>query len=316
MQHSKIKTKTLSSDVVLPFNLFLKVNEKFLLYVRTGDELTADRFSKLKTKKIKELFIPSEDESQYLKFLDVLLSSGSDEKKSTTARAQILNSYSERSTQDFMENSQSVSAFQNLEKAALSLVSGIGKKSDMLKEFYKEVFSTDADYITRHAVATASLAACFSERIKLNAITQSNMAIAAMLMDIGLTKLPETYREKIYNPELIKTIPKDIIKIYHLHAQASAELVSGKEYINKEILTFVLTHEERKSGNGFPSKTMNLTQEQQILGLCHAYALKTSCLKMNYQDAFKSIQIDEVGNFDLKLLTSFKEMLVDQGMKA
>jgi hypothetical protein len=54
---------------------------------------------------------------------------------------------------------------------------------------------------------------------------------------------------------------------------------------------------------------MKLSPAQEVLSLCAFYDREVSCLGKDPAEVYNSLMIDQVGNYNLELLKSFKKFL-------
>lgn len=65
-----VRLGTLRIGTPVTFDLFIKVGDRFLHYLRTQDEIDAELLGNLKRKGVKKLFIDETSEPQYLSYLE------------------------------------------------------------------------------------------------------------------------------------------------------------------------------------------------------------------------------------------------------
>ena len=69
-----VRTSTLKPDVHLTFEVYVKIQDRYVLYIRKGDDLRLQRLENLKKQKVRQMFIPAEQETDYQNFLDFNIS--------------------------------------------------------------------------------------------------------------------------------------------------------------------------------------------------------------------------------------------------
>jgi len=70
LKYTPVRICTLLPSKSLPFSLYIELNDRFVLYVRKGDNLTDERLKKLNENDIKNLFISGNDELKYQTYVD------------------------------------------------------------------------------------------------------------------------------------------------------------------------------------------------------------------------------------------------------
>lgn len=313
MSYVPIRLSTIKPEKGLDFNVYLKLNTKFLLYIRTGDGLDRDRYKKLKDKKVRQLFIESDDEERYQAFLDSALSAAMDDPNmSNEDRANTAVGVGRAAVEDIHEDPESRSAYAMVERAAKGIVNIVGKKSGVLKEFVQKLKGSEAAVIFKHALSVSSLATCFGEYLGIEDEELQNISTAAMMMDVGMMNMPED-KNHLFTTDYSE-FSKEDWDLYKTHPKHSYDLLCEKEWVSPAVLDLILNHEERKSGDGFPNGKMDLNLAHQVLALCSSYDRRVTCLGQDRKEALKDIQINELGNFDLDTIKKFKKVLELQGM--
>lgn len=314
MNYVPIRLSTLQPNIRLEFDLYLHLNGKYLHYIRRGDDIEPPRLTSLKDRQVRRLFILAEDEDAYQNFLDYFLDEAiKNPNMSTEDRAKRVGGVAQASVEDFHEDPTSVQTYRQLEKAAFGIVSVIGKRTDILKHFFETMKESDADVIFKHAITVSSLATYLAEDLQLDEKTIKDISIASMLLDVGVVNMPPGSRSLFIMP-FEKFATKDW-KLYRTHPKLAYDLLGDRaQHINADILSYILNHEERKSGEGFPSKKTQLSLPNEIIGLCSCYDRMVTCLGKSHNDALKELQISQVGNFDLSLIQKLKNILKSQGL--
>jgi HD-GYP domain-containing protein (c-di-GMP phosphodiesterase class II) len=103
---------------------------------------------------------------------------------------------------------------------------------------------------------------------------------------------------------------QDDKRIYQEHVNHSVRLVSNKPFVNQKIVNLISKHEERLGGAGYPKKETKLELLEQVLGFANNFDKRTTILGQTVQQAYKEIQMEEMGNYDLKLFQKLRELLM------
>src|SRR3989344_3876622 len=118
MNFVPIRLSTLRSEQDLTFDVHIRLQERFLLYVRNGDDLSSDRLQKLKGKKVKQLFIADSDEQKYQDFLDQsLINAAEDKGMASEKKAEIATGVAAGAVEDMQIKPEDVGAYKMCEKA-------------------------------------------------------------------------------------------------------------------------------------------------------------------------------------------------------
>lgn len=104
------------------------------------------------------------------------------------------------------------------------------------------------DYLCNHSVNVCLLSISLSSKMKLSLRDMNTIGLAALLHDIGMTKVPEYILEK---PNKLTEHEFDKIKRHPLNAY---DMISRWDRtVSKTILQGILQHHERIDGSGYPS---------------------------------------------------------------
>ncbi len=308
MEYVPIRISTLKKNSDLGFDLHIKLKSKYLLYVHAGDNISPARLDKLKDKRVKQLFISDDDEKKYQAFLDnALTQAAEDPNMPKEEKAEIASSVASGAAEDIQENPDSVDAYKMCEKASAGINSIVGNNPDILKHIFERTSKTDQEKNVAHSVTTSSLCVRMANHLKMEPQQINNLGIAGLMHDIGIVSFSKE-KSELQCTDYSKFSVEDLT-LYKTHPMKGAELLANKPYINPDILDLILHHEERISGVGFPKGNKTITLIQEVLAICSWYSRKTICLGIPHKDAIRQIQVEEVGNFNLELLTKFAELL-------
>ena len=103
-----------------------------------------------------------------------------------------------------------------------------------------------SSYTYNHSLTASVWATAFARQMELDEQSLNDIAIGTLLMDVGLTGLPEEIMQKssrlsYQEWEVVKT-----------HVRHSIKMLSGTSGISPQILQIIATHHERLDGSGYP----------------------------------------------------------------
>jgi HD-GYP domain-containing protein (c-di-GMP phosphodiesterase class II) len=307
----------LKSEVQFNFDIFIKIHEKYIHYVSDGDDLSAVRLSKLKKNKVRQLFIKSEHEKKYQDFLDsALLDCKNNVMMSTDEKAEVISNYSTQAADEVLRDPESEDTYHKAEKAAQGIVDIIAKNDDVLKQIIKRTSVSMDDelneVVVKHCINVASFASRLGEIMAFSDDVLSDLGIAGLYHDVGLTKLPP----KIL--ELIKVKEEDMqsndFELYKKHPTIGADLLTGKEYAKKSVVDFISRHEEKKSGKGYPNGIKKISAEQEVFNICCYFSKRFVCMGEKAEDILKEVDEKESSNYDPQIIDKFKIFLREEGI--
>lgn len=103
-----------------------------------------------------------------------------------------------------------------------------------------------SSYTYTHSLSASVWATAFGRQMELDEQSMNDIALGTLLMDVGLTEIPEEILQK--NSRLTHE-EWEIIKT---HVRHSIKMLSGTSGVSGEIMQLVATHHERLDGSGYP----------------------------------------------------------------
>lgn len=303
-----IQLSTLVGDVPLTFDVYIKVDDRCILYVRTGDDIETDRLKSLKKKKVRKLFIAGSDEPKYQGFLDSLLLST--EKLNSDQKAGLASGVAENASELIHKDPRSQTAYTTAEKAANNLIDIISKNQDVLLSILKrdgKGDGTQASLMHSHAVNVCSLSISFGEELKFSRSQLGTLGIAALFHDVGYAMMKESEQALFFKD--IKLMTPSELTSYKQHPLIGAEALQDKPFANAEVLGLIATHEERINGTGFPKGNNALNPVQECHALCCLYDRQVTCLGLDPETVINDLMVNQIGGFNLETLKRFKAFM-------
>lgn len=315
-----IRVKTLQGELTLGFDLYIKLPHKTLLYVRGEDDIEIERIERLKVKKVRKLYIVDEQEPQYQAYIDRTLDSVmQNDNISMEEKSGMVVAAGEATAERIYEDPESKKSYLAAQNTTMNLINVLGQNDDLLKGIFdrkvEESEDGQANYdakMQKHSVNTSSMAISFGEYLKFPKAVVECLGVAGLYHDIGY----KVYEDKSLFFKKQDELSNDELVEYRKHPTIGADLLKEKEFANQDIVNMILTHEERKSGDGFPNQITNLELPQEVLALCAYYDRCVTIFGMSMDETFDNIKIDQVGAFDLNLINKFKSFIKKAGLKS
>lgn len=303
MEFIPVRIGTLRPWQPVSFDVFIKIGERHVHYIRKEDPFDGDRIASLKAKGVKKLFVPKEAEGLYLAYLDAGLEQLKDTKLTMNDRADIARDAITTTAEGAAEKIQTEAGYRATEGQVGKVLDFlVSEQSAMRQMLSTSGFATDA---SQHAANVVSLSVKLASSLGLPSSDLLMIGTAALIHDVGKESLG-----------LDLSIPREQLtpdqKItYQKHPEAAISKLMDKPYISKAILEHVLNHEEIGDGAGFPGKKRlsSLPKTQQILNLCNEYDRMCTVNKVSPMDAMKQFYIDKLGLFDMELLKALGNII-------
>lgn len=136
-------------------------------------------------------------------------------------------------------------SFPVAKKAAAVVVQSVVRNPDAMVWLAR--LKDKDSYSYSHSVRASILAAVFGRHIGLPEDVLHNLATGALLMDIGMARLP---REVLIRPEA--SLSREQQVELRQHVSHSLDILESCDGINDQILGLVQYHHERHDGSGYP----------------------------------------------------------------
>jgi HD-GYP domain-containing protein (c-di-GMP phosphodiesterase class II) len=172
-------------------------------------------------------------------------------------------------------------------------------------------YSTPKDYLHHHCIATGLIAAIIAKKLGFERGITIQLAIAGMLADSGMSKIPVRTREK--KSALTETEFAEIRK----HPHYSYILVKNLPAIKEVMKEAIYQHHERLDGSGYPNgdRIGSISNFAQIIAIADVFhAMTSERLYRSKQSPFKVIEMikeEEFGKFDAKVVQALVDIVAD-----
>jgi HD-GYP domain-containing protein (c-di-GMP phosphodiesterase class II) len=160
------------------------------------------------------------------------------------------------------------------------------------------------EYFLEHSINCAILMVMFGRALEIEKPTLQHLGIGALLMDIGMVKLPLLLTSKAdkLNEQETKRIQR--------HVDIALQLLESLEGIDDVSLTVVKQHQERLDGSGYPDglREQQISQYGKMAAIVDTYDSLTTQRPyreaLKPADALKKMQDEELG-LDKELVSQF-----------
>lgn len=172
-------------------------------------------------------------------------------------------------------------------------------------------YSNPKDYLYHHCVATGLIAAIIAKKLGFERGITIQLAIAGMLADSGMSRIPTRIREKK------NTLTKEEFEEVKRHPYYSYMLVKNLPAIQEVMKEAIYQHHERLNGSGYPKgeRIGSISNFAQIIAVADVFhAMTSERLYRSMQSPFKVIEMikeEEFGKFDIKVVQALVDIVVD-----
>lgn len=320
-EYSPIRLETLRANCPFNFDLYVRIADKYILYIRKGDGIEAERLDKLTQiqklmeKNVERIFIRDEETKIFQEYMDVSIEEiASAPNPEPDEQMQAILEIAENAIEVVFNDPTSVQAYQFAEKAAKGLRKVVATNPKALKNIFQKK-GRQTDTIENHCKNTAGLAIKLAFGLGFRGEDLDNLGSAALLHDLGMVNIAKAEQEILFKRPPSRFSPDDK-RIYQTHVNHGVQMAASKPFVNEKVINLIGKHEEKNKGNGYPNKTEMLEPLEQILSIANCFDKKVTILGMNMSAAFKELQIEEMGNYELKYFQKLREILMAEELFA
>ncbi|MEZ0391000.1 MAG: HD-GYP domain-containing protein [Pseudobdellovibrionaceae bacterium] len=297
MEYVPIRVSTLRGDQKIDFDAFIKINEKYILYLRKGDSFEGERLKRLKSKKLKKMFILPDAENNYRDYLHKNIEMAYDKGsgKELTNRAEVIQGNQQSNAEAVMENPENEIIYNETKDA-------VGKFVDFLNQEDPDSFSTimsieNADQsIAHHGVTVSTLAIALAKRLNLTDPRQMQLlSLGALLHDF------EHFHSGLSISRPLSDLSEDEMRVYKTHPRAGAQKVQDKKHFDQTVINIISQHEEYVDGKGFPNGLPEAKMDPLavIVASCNALDRLITFEGVPKKEAVRRLMITGVGKYPL-----------------
>lgn len=305
MNYATVRVSTLRGDQKINFNIFIKLQDKMILYLKEGDSFDGVRLKKLKEKKLSKMFILKDDEKNYLKYLQNNIDSAYDltSQKDLKSRVEIIQGVQQNNTEELLENIANQESYNKAKADTEKYIQFIMKSPDSVGAMVA-IENTDQN-IAQHGTSVSTLAIALAHRLGITDPKKLQLlALGALIHDYGHTFHPLELSKPI------KDLSPDQLEIWNKHASLGAEKVQDKGHFDINVLNIMNQHEEKIDGSG-PLKMFENKQDPlaTIVSSANTVDRLISFEKMNRSDIPKNLILNYLGQHPLQHMQILGEMI-------
>lgn len=305
MDYVSIRVSTLRGDQKIDFNAYIKVADKMILYLRSGDSFEGERLERLRSKKLKKMFILSDEETKYRNYLQTNIDSAYDNSsgKDIRTRAEVIQGAQQSNTEAVMENPENAAVYAETKDAAGKYVEFLMSNSDAVKSIMN--IDNKDQSIAHHGVSVSTLAVALAKKLGITDPKQTQLlALGSLLHDLGHLNTTVNLSAA---PENMPAAEK---ALYLKHPGDGAFRVQDKRHFDPQVISIIMQHEECIDGTGFPSglRENKIDPLAVIVGSCNALDRLISFQGVPRNEAAKGLMMSVLGRHPLKHLQMLAEI--------
>ncbi|MBX3022274.1 MAG: HD domain-containing protein [Bdellovibrionales bacterium] len=304
-----IRVSTLRGDLKIPFDVYVKVGSKQIHYCRRGDSFEGARLDRLKSKKLKFMYIRSEDQPAYQQYLDASIDAAysNNPAKPIEIRAEVIQGFQQATAEEYMDDPKDETSYKHVRSTVHRFVDFLDREPFGAAALLKLQNSDQS--VTHHCVNVATLSTAMVLQNGLKEGTPLHLlALGCLLHDI----------EHYYNPEgfgrpLASLTPQEMEK-RKAHPLAGAHRLQGALFVDQMVLNIITQHEEHLDGSGFPKGLTETDMDPLVMvaATANAYDRLVGLEGKAPKDALKTLLIDKLGIFPLPVLQNLQALLKEK----
>lgn len=291
-----IRVSTLRGDLKIDFNTYLKINDKMVLYLRRGDSFEGERLKRIKEKKLRKMYILTDEEGKYRDYMQKNIEMAYDDKsgKDIQSRAEIIQGQQQSNTEEVFEDPNNVESYNNTKDAAGKYVQFLLSNSKAIQAVMD--ITNDDFNIAHHGVTVSTLSVALAQKLNITDPKKTQMlALGALLHDFG------HYESALALNRPLADFSKEELTLYKGHPQNGLQKVQEKKHFDQAVLNIIANHEECIDGSGFPK---GLSENQMdplsvIVASANAMDRLLTFERLPRAEAVKKLMIDQVGRHPL-----------------
>lgn len=305
MFYFPIRIGTIRISHPISFDIFILIHDRYIHYVRKYDVVDNSLIKKLVTRGVRKVYIPADQEPQYLNYLEVALEQLVDSPLTSSEKGVIANDLLVTEAENVSRSLESETGYQKTRNRVKKIVEFLTAENGAVKNILESA-GVSTDYCQHSAnVSTLSLGMAIKFGIDHHQ-ELLDLAIAGLIHDIGRSKLgfdSDVPRSSLSSFEFEE---------YKKHPQLGVDLIADKRYVTPRILRLVADHEETDGKFGFPEgkKFAHLPTTSQILNVANEYDRFYSFSQEPTSEAINNFISEKADQFPYYHLTQLKNILL------
>lgn len=297
MEYIPVRVSTLRGDQKVDFDAYVKISEKYVLYIRKGDSFEGPRLARLKGKKLKRMYIVPDDEQNYRRYLskNIEMAYDSTSGKSVETRSEIVQGVQQSNAENVMENTENAQVYSEAKDEVARFVEFLQKEDSAIAH----ILSLDNPdrAIAHHGVTVSTLATALAIRMGItDKKSMQLLGLGALIHDI------EHFHSGLDVARPLSSFGKDELGTYKEHPTLGAKRLQDKKHIDQQVMNIILQHEEFIDGQGFPKGLRESQMDPLAVMVAAANAVDRLITfeSVPRADAGRELMIRNVGKYPLE----------------
>lgn len=308
-QFIKVRLNSLNTAEAIPFDLYVRLGEKQIHYLRAGDTLTSDKLQKFETKAPDALFVKSEDRPAFKIYVSGQLRN---ERLNAQQKAVILRESSLTLIEELFESPDIQAALKQSAETISEFVELMGNEPDAMAHLIG--LSTHDFYTYTHSLDVGIYSLGLAKVLGFNKQELQNMGEGALFHDIG--------KRNVSVDIICKDGPLDEVEWAQMQKHPEYGLVILTDHKAKDdLIACCFEHHESFAGNGYPQQltAKEIHPMAKIVALTDTFDALTTQRSYNKPmkptAALEFMKVKLAGRYDPEMLNAMFEVLFQMQKK-
>lgn len=304
MDYVSIRVSTLRGDQKIDFNAYVKINDKMILYLRRGDSFEGDRLKRLKEKKLRKMYILTDEENSYRTYLQRNIEVAyEDTNKDMQTRADIIQGSQQNNTEEVFENPENAASYNYAKDAAGKYVNFIMSNAQALSAVMN-IENTDKN-IAHHGVTVSTLSIALAQKLGISDPKKTQLlTLGALLHDYG------HHNSNLNLSQPLTSMSAADLELWTKHPTEGAQRVQDKKHFDQTVINIIGQHEETINGTGPKGmREKDMDPLAVIVSSANAMDRLITFEGVPKNEAAKKLMIEHVGKHPLQHIQLLNDIL-------
>lgn len=312
--HYEIPVCSVIVDSCVPFNIFRKEEDHYKLILEQNDIFPQELPSLLQQSNNYSMFISIQDKKAYYDYLERVLGDITQNRQvPLKEKSRLIYNTSSNIISDLFEKPESKESIEKTKHLVSNTINVILSNDNSIKNMME--VGSHYYYTYTHSVDVAVFSIGFANYLNYSFDDISNIGYAAMIQDIGKSKIPS----EIINKK--GKLSKEEFEVMKNHPIYSYEILQYHGEKNEDILKPARNHHEKAMGNGYPDKLIAPRTHEfaKITAIADIFSALTT--KRSYKEAYSSFEAlslmktDMIQDIDKNLFLEFIKFMTIESRK-
>ncbi len=298
--YTTLDINTLIVGEIIPYNIFIKKNEEYVIIIEAGTLISKEFHAKLQ--KQEALYIAKVDETKQILSCESLKYYIRHNRDNPKKRVELLYNVTEQLFEIFMSHPENKIHAECVTLIIKSIIYLIKHDANFARNTMPHFINNDA--LVNHSLHVAIYSLILGSKLQFSDEHLLQLGTAAFLHDVGLKKIDYAVIAK--STQLSEAESKNIQQ----HPKHSVDIIKQNKIHDPYILDAVMHHHERYDGSGYPNHLTKpkISDFASILAICDVFDALTSARPHRKQyssfEALKMMMKDSemVNQFNQKYL--------------